>query len=129
MKRKKLSVLNFLAEYIHLDYSINGEDDDAHLQKSAAGRHRVGIARTLLDAEIQELLHAAEDNLLILAWRTATLDPFIFSVELNKLKIARAFRKWSIDEDNNKVPDFENYDVKLDMVEIKELAPQWTGLL
>jgi len=129
MKRKKLSVPNFLAEYIHLDHSIDGEDDDAHLQKSAAARRRAGIARILLDAEIQELLLAAEDNLLISARRTATLDPFIFSAELNKLKTARAFRKWSIDEDNNKIPDFENYDIKLDMVEIEELAPQWTGLL
>src|SRR5947207_5568691 len=92
MKRKKLSVPNFLAEYIHLDHSIDGEDDDIHLQKSAAARRRAGIARTLLDAETQKLLHVAEDDLLISARRTATLDPFIFSAELNRLKTARAFR-------------------------------------
>lgn len=45
------------------------------------------------------------------------------------MKAARAFRKWSVEEDDNKVPDFENYDIERDMVEIEELAPQWTSLL
>lgn len=129
MKRKKLSVPKFLTEYIYLDHSIDGEDDDVHLQKSAATRRRVGIARTLLDAETQKLLHAAEDDLLISARNSVTLDSNIFAAELTKLKQARAFRKWSIDEDHNKVPDFENYDIERDMVEIEEMAPQWTGLL
>ena len=129
MKRKKLSVLNFLAKYIRLDLLIDGDDNDVRLQKSAAARRRVGIARTLLDAEIQKLLHAAEEDLLISARRTATLDPFVFSAELNRLKKARAFRKWSVDEDDNKVPDFENYNIQQDMIEIEEMAPQWTALL
>jgi hypothetical protein len=129
MKRKSLSVPSFLAEYIRLDLSVNGDDDNTRLQKSAAARRRAGIARTLLDAEIQNLLHAAEGDLLVSARRTATLDPLIFSAELNKLKRAKAFRKWSINEDDNKVPDFEKYDIERDMVEIEEMAPQWTALL
>jgi hypothetical protein len=129
MKRKNLSVPNFLAEYLHLDLSTNGDDDDVRLQKSAASRRRAGVARTLLDVEIQNLLHAAEEDLLISTRKTATLDPFIFSAELDKLKKAKAFRKWSVDKDDNKIPDFEKYDIKRDMVEIEEIAPQWTGLL
>jgi hypothetical protein len=129
MKRKRLSVPNFLAEYIHLDHSIEEDDNNAHLQKSAAARRRIGIARTLLDVEIQKLLHAAEEDLLVAARRSATLDHLIFSAELNELKKAMAFRKWSVNEDDNKVPDFENYDIERDMIEIEQKAPQWTALL
>jgi hypothetical protein len=130
MDRKRLSIPNFFAEYIRWDLSTGKDDDDViRQQKSAATRRRAGIARTLLDPEIQQLLHAAEDDLLISARRTATLDPFIFSEEFERLKTAKAFRKWSIEEDANKVSDFEDYDIERDMIEIEELAPQWTSLL
>jgi hypothetical protein len=130
MDRKRLSIPNFFAEYIRWDLSTGEDDDDiVRLQKSAATRRRAGIARTLLDPEIQQLLHTAEEDLLISARRTATLDPFVFSKEFERLKTAKAFRKWSIEEDANKASDFEDYDLERDMVEIKELAPQWTSLL
>jgi len=68
MDWKKLSVPNFLAEYIYWDLSTGKDDDNVfRQQKSAAARRRAGIARTLLDPEIHKLLHTAEEDLLISA--------------------------------------------------------------
>ena len=67
MKRKNLSVLSFLAEYIYLDLLINRDNNDTHLQKSTAACHYAGITYTLLDAEIQNLLYIVEGDLLVSA--------------------------------------------------------------
>jgi hypothetical protein len=129
IKSKNLSVPSFLDLYIRLDHSTGKDSDTTRSQKSAATRRRIGIARVLRDVEIQDLLHTAEEDLLISSRTTATPDPSVYAAELNKLKEAKAFRKWSIDEDDEKVADFEKYDIEQDMIEIEEMAPHWIALL
>jgi hypothetical protein len=59
-----------LTNVVNADLRLNralsvtdGDDDDVRIQKSAASRRRFSDTHTLLDAEIQNLLHNAEENL------------------------------------------------------------------